>query len=83
MFARTVDCHSRLLSNLLIAVHHGGSKLYASWGHTLGESGINMDSGPEYGGDFVSIVNPMLLFFSLRGTLVSPFPLGEVTELLG
>lgn len=45
-------------------------------------TGVNGDSGPGYSRDFMSIVNPMLLFFSLRGTLVSPFPSGEATELL-
>ena len=38
---------------------------------------INGDSGPGYGRDFMSIVNPMLLFFFTKRDLDRPIPIGK------
>ena len=87
MFAKAVDCQSRLSINLfLIAARHGGRELYASRERRLGVSGVDgdLDNGPAYGGHFVSLDNPMLLLFSLSaiGTFIAPFPLTAAKETL-
>jgi len=49
MFAKTVDCQSRLSSSLFrIAARHGGSESYASRGRRPGPSGVGRDGWSVY-----------------------------------
>jgi hypothetical protein len=79
MFAKTVDCQSRLSINLfLIAVRHGGRESYASRGRRPGVSGVDGDNGLVYDGGF-----PIFAVASARGAFAFPFALTGETGVLG
>ena len=86
MFAKIVDCQSRLSSNLSrIAARHHGSESYASRGRRPGVSGVDKESWPAYDGDFRSNDRALFAVFSLgaRVAFVLAFPLMRGTEILG
>jgi hypothetical protein len=87
IFAKTVDCQSRLSSNLfLIARRQGGRESYASRGRRPGVSGADGANGAAASGrDLESMDNPMFPFClsCARGAfVVVPFPLEGATETL-
>jgi hypothetical protein len=85
MFAKTVDCQSRLSRSLFrIAARHHGSASYASRGRRPGPSGVGGDGWSVYD-DFAFIDSAAFGVSSLgaRGAFIVAFPLAKGTEISG